>query len=86
MEYNSKVIAYWIILISIFILVLYLFYYISSESYQCMKSPLTYGASQLSTNSDNEISCTCNLQGSSNAIIFNRYNISTVDYSFGVIK
>ena len=58
---NKKDITFWIMVLAVIILIGYVAFFIRSESYECMSSPLVYGVNQYRTSSG-EFTCTCSSQ------------------------
>lgn len=58
MNQRIKDIAFWIMILTIISLVAYLLFFIKTESYQCMISPLTYGVSKYEV-PNGDFYCTC---------------------------
>lgn len=73
---NKKDLIYYLMIALIIILCIYLFYYIKSESYQCMNSPLTYGVSKF-TASRGDFICRCGSSEGLLSILVTRDNISS---------
>lgn len=71
-------ILYYLFILIIIALCIYLFFYIRSESYECMNSPMTYGIKHLSSSSNNEITCTCGSLGVQQRIYITKDNISFI--------
>ncbi len=58
-----KNIMFWIMSIAIIFLVIYLFFFIRSESYECMNGPLVYGVSKYDVDVG-EFTCSCSSMNS----------------------
>jgi hypothetical protein len=55
---NYRNLAFWVMILFIFALGIYLVWFINSESYECLSSPLVYGVS-LYEDTQGEFTCTC---------------------------
>lgn len=55
---NKRDIAFWIIILVVVILIGYIVFFIRTESYECMSSPLVYGVGQYKS-STGDFTCTC---------------------------
>jgi hypothetical protein len=75
-KFNSKEILFYIMLFLVIALSLYLIYFVKTESYKCMNTPLSYGVSKLSSSSGNEVVCSCSSEGNDNILIVTKDNIS----------
>lgn len=74
---NKRDLAFWFIIILVISLIIYLFYFIKTESYACINSPLTYGISKYET-AEGEFTCSCS--GINTAIlIVTKNNISLLN-------
>ena len=71
---NKKDIAFWGLVLLVIVLCGYILFFINSESYKCMSSPLTYGVSKYKS-TEGEFTCTCS-SPLANPIIVTKDNIS----------
>lgn len=63
-------------------LCIYLFFYIKSESYNCMKSPLTYGVQHFKYKVGGDslpVTCACSTQGASSFVVVTNDSITPSD-------
>jgi len=70
-----KNIAFWTMLIIVIGLAIYCIYYIKTESYQCMASPLVYGVSKYKVSNDALFTCTCSSAGADSFIYVTKEGI-----------
>lgn len=83
---NLKNLAFWIMIIIVIGLAIYLIYFINTQSYQCLTSPLTFGVSKFKTSSG-EFVCTCSSPNSESYLFVTKNNITEYNYKdnyFGV--
>lgn len=57
-------------------LCIYLFFYIRSNSYQCMNNPLVYGVQHLEYSSGMPITCTCSVTNGDDYLVVTNESIS----------
>jgi hypothetical protein len=65
---SKRDMAFWLFILVGISLCIYLYFYLSSESYDCMKSPLVYGVSKYQTN-QGEFLCRCSSLNSPTLIV-----------------
>lgn len=74
---NNKDILFYFMIAAIVILSLYCYYFMQTESFKCMTSPLTYGVGLLQAPNGEDISCSCSFRGASEILMFDKFNLST---------
>ena len=75
-----KDILFYLMIVVIIGLTIYIYFYIKSESFKCMNSPLTYGLSKFS----GEVKCNCYISGSSSIMSVTKDNITINDINTGI--
>ncbi len=73
---NKKDIAFWIMVLAVVILIGYITFFIKTESYECMISPLVYGVNQYKT-STGDFTCTCS-SPFANSILVTKDGVSSL--------
>lgn len=74
---DKRTIAFYFLILLVIGLGVYLLFYIKTESYECMASPLLYGVSKVE--SSEPFTCTCTTFNSLKMLIVTKDNISLVD-------
>ena len=80
-----KDIVFTVMVIAVFGCLIYLVYYVNTESFKCMSSPLTYGVSKLVYSSDSglsksEVSCKCEAPGGVGYYYVTKNNVTAIPY------
>lgn len=75
-----KDILFYLLIVVIIGLTIYIYFYIKSESYNCMNRPLQYGLSKFNSN----ITCNCYMLGSTQIMLVTKDNITISDINTGI--
>jgi len=74
---NKRDIVFWILAVIVLAMCIYFVFFIRSESYQCMSSPLIYGVQQYKS-SEGKFMCTCS-SGFAESILVTSEGISSLE-------
>ena len=80
-----KDIIFTILVIAVFGCLIYLVWYVNTESFKCMASPLTYGVSNIVYKSNSglqlsEVTCRCEAPGADSYYLVSKNNITFYPY------
>ena len=72
---TAKDIIFTVIVIAVFAELIYLVYFVNTESFKCMASPLTYGVSHIKYN-DVALTCECTTPGAPSYYFVTKNNVT----------